>query len=61
MPDAFYARLRETLDEIEAAGLTKPERIIVSHQGAAITVKGPGGRDSRRAEFLRQQLSRFGR
>jgi glycine C-acetyltransferase len=44
VPDAFYARLRETLDEIEAAGLTKPERIIVSHQGAAITVKDTGGK-----------------
>jgi len=42
--DAFYARLRETLNEIEVAGLTKPERVIASRQGAVITVKGDGGK-----------------
>lgn len=44
MSDAFYARLRETLNEIEVAGLTKPERVIISRQGAVITVKGDGGK-----------------
>ena len=43
MPDAFYARVRDTLDEIEAAGLTKPERVTASRQGAVVTVKGAGG------------------
>jgi glycine C-acetyltransferase len=43
VPDAFYARVRRTLDEIEAAGLTKPERVIASRQGAVITVKGADG------------------
>ncbi|HWM61791.1 MAG TPA: glycine C-acetyltransferase [Rhizomicrobium sp.] len=44
MPDAFYARVRVTLDEIEAAGLTKPERVIASRQGAVIAVKGADGK-----------------
>jgi glycine C-acetyltransferase len=41
--NAFYARVRETLDEIDAAGLTKPERVIASRQGAVIAVRGAGG------------------
>jgi glycine C-acetyltransferase len=44
VPDAFYARVRVTLDEIEAAGLTKPERVIASRQGAVITVTGADGK-----------------
>lgn len=32
-------RLQQTLAEIEAAGLTKPERVIVTPQGAAIRVR----------------------
>ncbi len=40
MSDAFYARIRDTLAEIDAAGLTKPERVIDSRQGAEIHVNG---------------------
>ncbi len=40
MSDDFYARVRGTLDEIDAGGLTKPERVIASRQGAEITVGG---------------------
>ena len=40
MSDDFYARVRSTLDEIEAGGLTKPERVIASRQGAEIMVGG---------------------
>jgi glycine C-acetyltransferase len=40
MSDDFYTRVRATLDEIEAGGLTKPERVIASRQGAQITVNG---------------------
>lgn len=40
----FYARVRRTLDEIEHEGLTKPERVIVSRQGASITVRDIDGR-----------------
>ena len=40
MSDAFYARVRDTLAEIDAAGLTKPERVIDSRQGAQIHVGG---------------------
>jgi glycine C-acetyltransferase len=37
---AFYTRLQQELQEIEAAGLYKHERIIASEQGAEITVNG---------------------
>jgi glycine C-acetyltransferase len=40
MSDDFYNRVRTTLDEIEAGGLTKPERVIASRQGAEIMVGG---------------------
>ncbi len=40
MSDDFYNRVRATLDEIEAGGLTKPERVISSRQGPEITVGG---------------------
>ncbi|MDB5735543.1 MAG: glycine C-acetyltransferase [Alphaproteobacteria bacterium] len=40
MSDDFYNRVRTTLDEIEAGGLTKPERVIASRQGAEIMVNG---------------------
>jgi glycine C-acetyltransferase len=40
MDDAARDRFRSELDEIEAAGLTKHERVIESPQGAAITVGG---------------------
>lgn len=38
--DAFYARVRSELADIDAQGLTKPERIIASRQGAEIEVGG---------------------
>lgn len=37
---SFHARVRETLTEIDAQGLTKPERVIASPQGPVITVAG---------------------
>ena len=40
MPENFYAKVRDTLAEIEAGGLTKPEWVIDSRQGAQITVGG---------------------
>ena len=40
---AFYARVRDELVDIEAQGLTKPERVISSRQGAVIDVRQPGG------------------
>ena len=38
----FYDRVRAELADIDAQGLTKPERIIASRQGPVIKV---GGRD----------------
>ena len=38
MYDNVRQRLQTTLDDIDAAGLTKPERVIVTPQGSAIAV-----------------------
>lgn len=43
MTDAFYARIRQELAEIDAQGLTKPERVIHSRQGPEIAVRGADG------------------
>lgn len=43
MSERFYAQVRSTLSEISAAGLTKPERLITSPQGAHISVDRDGG------------------
>jgi glycine C-acetyltransferase len=43
MRDAFYARVRNELADIDAQGLTKPERVILSRQGAEIRVRTAGG------------------
>jgi glycine C-acetyltransferase len=40
MIDAFYARIRQELADIDAQGLTKPERVIASRQGPEIQVGG---------------------
>jgi len=40
MTDNFYARVRQSLDDIDAQGLTKPERVIASRQGPVIQVGG---------------------
>jgi len=40
---AFYARVRDELTEIDTQGLTKPERVISSRQGAVIEVRQPDG------------------
>lgn len=40
MNEKFVTRIREELQEIEAAGLLKKERIITSEQGPEITVNG---------------------
>ena len=42
MTDDFYGRVRDTLQDIDSQGLTKPERVIGSRQGPVIKV---GGRD----------------
>lgn len=41
--DAFYERVASELADIETQGLSKPERVILSRQGAPITVRGPDG------------------
>ena len=43
MQPGFLDHLRDTLGEIEAQGLLKRERQIVSPQSGRITVRGPGG------------------
>jgi len=40
MTDDFYARVRQSLEDIDAQGLTKPERVIASRQGPVIRVGG---------------------
>lgn len=45
MSDAFYAHLRRTLEEIEADGLYKRERIIASQQFSEIDVLREAGED----------------
>ncbi|MEO1658583.1 MAG: glycine C-acetyltransferase [Pseudomonadota bacterium] len=42
MANAFYARIRETLTEIDEEGLTKPERLITSKQGPEVTITQDG-------------------
>ena len=47
MTDAFLNHIRATLDEIEAAGLTKRERLLTGPQGGRIHVASPqGARDA---------------
>lgn len=41
--DDFYARVRDTLADIDAKGLSKPERIITSKQSSRIRVRGADG------------------
>ena len=43
MSDAFLRHIRATLDEIEAAGLTKRERLLAGPQGGRIRVASGGG------------------
>lgn len=44
MPDhAFYERQRAALDEIEALGLTKPERVLLSRQGVHVRLRSEDG------------------
>ncbi|HAU22139.1 MAG TPA: glycine C-acetyltransferase [Erythrobacter sp.] len=43
MIDQFYARVSDTLKEIEEQGLYKHERQITSPQGAVVTIAGPDG------------------
>jgi glycine C-acetyltransferase len=51
MTDAFYARVRQDLADIDAQGLTKPERVIHSRQGAEIAVRGADGVERRVLNF----------
>ena len=43
MSDAFLRHIRATLDEIEAAGLTKRERLLTGPQGGRISVASAEG------------------
>ncbi|NCP10471.1 MAG: hypothetical protein GW859_00695, partial [Sphingomonadales bacterium] len=43
--DGFYARVRDTLSEIDEQGLTKTERLMTSAQGAEVRVRGADGAD----------------
>jgi glycine C-acetyltransferase len=43
MREDFYRRVRSELADIDAQGLTKPERVITSRQGAVIEVKAANG------------------
>ena len=47
MDELFYARVRETLDRIEADGLLKPFRVLTSAQGAQVQVADSEGGSSR--------------
>ncbi len=40
---AFIVRIQDTLDEIAAQGLEKPERVLVSRQGARVRVRRADG------------------
>jgi 2-amino-3-ketobutyrate coenzyme A ligase len=40
---SFYERQRETLEQIEAQGLTKPERVLISAQGARVRIRTEAG------------------
>ena len=48
---AFFTRVGSSLADLDAQGLTKPERIIVSPQGAEITVRTPDGREIQALNF----------
>ena len=43
MTEQFYDRIRNTLQEIDDEGLTKPERLIASKQGPEVTLSHDGG------------------
>jgi len=43
MSDAFLRRVRATLDEIDAAGLFKRERLLAGPQGGHVSVAAAGG------------------
>ncbi|MGH6966492.1 MAG: glycine C-acetyltransferase [Phenylobacterium sp.] len=43
---AFDTRIRTTLDEIAAQGLSKPERVIVSRQGPVVRLRRPDGAEA---------------
>ncbi|NNU16462.1 glycine C-acetyltransferase [Parvularcula sp. ZS-1/3] len=42
MTETFYARIRDTLQEIDEEGLTKPERLITSRQAPEVTISHEG-------------------
>lgn len=42
MSENFYVRVKESLAQIEADGLTKPERILLSKQGPKVAVRALG-------------------
>jgi glycine C-acetyltransferase len=51
MAEDFYARVRGTLYTIDDEGLTKPERIILSRQGARITIRDSLGQSKTSLNF----------
>jgi glycine C-acetyltransferase len=44
LDEAFYHRIHDALADIDAQGLTKPERVIGSPQGVTVAVRGPDGK-----------------
>ena len=40
MNDAFYERIHAELRDIDAKGLTKPERVLMSAQGPLVEIAG---------------------
>ena len=49
--DAFFQRVRAELADIAERGLTKPERVITSRQGALVTVRRPDGAEVEALNF----------
>jgi glycine C-acetyltransferase len=47
----FYTRLRTELEDIEAQGLIKPERVLASRQGPEVTVRTSDGQTRRALNF----------
>ena len=51
MRDSFYSRIRDTLTDIDAQGLTKVERPLTSAQAVEVTVAGADGQERRVINF----------
>ncbi len=49
--NAFYDRVRDELSDIELQGLLKPERVMTSRQGAAVTISTSDGQTRHALNF----------